>query len=150
MPVSLTKPKITFQYADNPTFSAGLGTEEFNIRAVPLGIESEELLVLASGQKINALTWSFEIEFEPFSTVLQTSEHDSSDKIRLVNMIATKPFLRVQSITGLQRYKSGGIAEAKILLENQRVTFSGSFSTSLDKEAAIETVSVTFKRLNPV
>ena len=150
MAVSTSKPRITFQYADNPTFTAGVGTEVFNIRAVPLGVESEELLVYASGQKENALTWSFEIEFEPFSTVPQTTEQDSSDKIRLVNMLAQKRFLRVQSITVLKRYATGGIAQAKALLESQRVTFSGSFSTSLEKEAALETVSVSFQRLTPV
>lgn len=150
MAVSTSKPRITFQYADDAAFSAGVGTEEFNIRAVPLGIETEELLTYASGQKESALTWSFEIEFEPFSTVPQASEHDSSDKIRLVNMIASKHFLRVQSITVLKRYAASGIAQAKALLENQRVTFGGSFSTSLEKEKALETVSVTFQRLKPV
>lgn len=150
MAVSTSKPRITFQYADDAAFTSGVGTEQFNIRAVPLGIEAEELLTYASGNKAHALTWSFEIEFEPFSTVPQTSEQDSSDKIRLMNMIATKQFLLVQSITVLTRYATGGIAQAKALLENQRVTFSGSVSTSLEKERAIETVSIGFQRLRPI
>lgn len=150
MAVSTSKPRITFQYADNAAFAAGVGTESFNIRAVPLGIESEERLIYASGNRSNALTWTFEIEFEPFSTVPQTNDHDSSDKIRLVSMLAQRQFLRVQTISTLKRYATGGIAAAKALLENQRVTYAGSFSTSLDKENALETVSVTFKRLQPV
>jgi hypothetical protein len=150
MAVSTTKPRITFQYADNAAFTAGVGTEVFNIRAVPLLPESEELLTTASGNELHSITWTFDIKFEPFSTVPQASEHDRSDKIRLMNMIATKRYLKVLSITRLTGYETSGIPEAKALLENQRITYGGSISTSLEEQRAIETLSVLFKKLRPI
>jgi hypothetical protein len=134
---------IEFESADDWTFSSGLATHKVNVLAVPLGVQIEELMKYASGLRENEYTVTLEVELFPFLVSPSTSYPDTSDKIALLTFLKTNKPLRIKECT-LERYETGGITDAKTLLESLHLTVTG-VSTALDKEQALETMSLTLE-----
>jgi hypothetical protein len=134
---------IEFETADDWTFSSGLATHKVNALTAPLGVQLEELMTYASGVKENEYKITLELELYPFLVSPSVSYPDTSDKIALLMFLKTNKPLRIKECT-LERYDTGGIAEAKALLESLHLTVTG-ISTALDKEKAWETMTLTLE-----
>ena len=149
MPVNLTKPRITLERADNNAFSANVATIVLNVIAVPVLPNVEEVLTDVDGHRKNTYSYNFEVEFFPFSTRNSTTDHDTSDVMALVQFLKTAKCLRIKSISTLARYGGSGIPSVKTMIENRAVRVVD-ISASLDKKAALETISLTLESAKPL
>lgn len=142
MPLNPILPIIRFESAHDSAYTQNVETLELNVIAVPIGASLEERYTSIDGYRRNATRLTFEIELDAFSTRARANGHDTSDMLAMIAFFSEARALRIVEITTLARYGNSGIAAVKSMIENRPIRITG-ISTSLDKEAALESCTLS-------
>jgi hypothetical protein len=142
MPVSTLLPVLTFESARNSAFTENVETFSVNVIAIPITAALEERFTDVDGYRKNATRLTFEIELFEFSTTPKISGHDSGDKLAMIQFFDNARALRIKSVTQLTRYDGTAIPSIRAMIENRPIRIT-SISTALDKEAALESCTLS-------